>query len=65
VLDAESNIDVIVTAGQAPIMAVEQFAFVPPLDPEHVQTQGPIPDPDTAEAVPTEQRFVVGLLASV
>jgi hypothetical protein len=41
----------------------EQLAVVPPLLPAHDQVQGPVPETD--EAAPTEQRFVVGAAVSV
>ena len=37
---------------------VRQKTSAPPLDPEHVQLQGPLPV--TTEATPVEQRFVEG-----
>ena len=40
----------------------EQEAFVPPFGLLHVQLKGP--EPDTADAVPDEQRFVVGAVAT-
>jgi hypothetical protein len=39
-------------------MLAEQFAGVPPYNPEQVQFQGP--EPVTSEAVPIEQRSVIG-----
>ena len=44
-------------------MPAEQSALVPPLTPEQLHVQGPLPL--TAEAVPMPQRFVAGAAVSV
>ena len=46
-----------------PVFEALQLAVVPPLDPAQVQVQGP--EPETVEAVPVEQRLVVGALETV
>lgn len=45
------------------VLLAEHDAVVPPLEPVHDHVHGPVPD--TAVAVPAEQRFVVGAVLTV
>ena len=45
------------------VLFAEQPTVVPPLLPPHVHVQGPVPDTD--DAVPAEQRLVLGAVVTV
>jgi hypothetical protein len=45
------------------VIFAEQLAVAPPFDPAQVQLHGP--EPETVDAVPVEQRLVVGIEETV